>query len=103
PARSNIRVSERTRSGLIGPLLFWGSLTLGLTEHLVELAAGIAVGEFGERPLLRHLLRCLHEAGPRHPRQRTTDADAAHAEIPCDLQRRASRADQEIDGLWRDR
>src|SRR5262245_11129985 len=25
-------------------------------EHLVEFAAGIAVGEFGERALLRHLL-----------------------------------------------
>jgi hypothetical protein len=52
-----------------------------LAEHLVEFAAGIAVGEFGERPLLRHLLRSLHEAGPRHPRQRAADADAADAEI----------------------
>jgi hypothetical protein len=27
-----------------------------LAEHLVEFAAGITVSEFGERPLLRHLL-----------------------------------------------
>src|SRR5215203_5537123 len=80
----------------------WRRGTTGshLAEHLVEFAAGITVGEFGERPLLRHLLRRLHEAGPRHPRQRATDADAADAEIACDLQRGAGRADQEIDGLW---
>ena len=50
-----------------------------LAEHLVEFAAGITVREFGERPLLRHLLRCPHEAGPRDPRQRAADA----AQTPC--------------------
>ena len=45
-------------------------------------------------------LRRLHEAAPGGARQRTADADAAHAEIFGFLQRQAGRADQQVDRLW---
>src|SRR5262245_29892092 len=59
----------------------------------------MAVSEFAEGPLLRHLLRRLHKARPGHPRQRAADADAAHAKRG-DIRKRACGADQEIDGPW---
>ena len=70
------------------------------TEHLVEFAAGKAVGEFVESPLLRHFARGLHEAGPGGARERAADADAADAEISGFLDRQSGGADQQIDRLW---
>src|SRR5580698_2682013 len=72
-------------------------------EHLVQLATGIALGEFCEGALLGDLLRRAHEACPGRTCQRTADADPAHTEVSGLLNRQTRGSDQEVDGLWRNR
>src|SRR5580698_5757379 len=69
----------RKSPGWPGAFLLRRPRSQALAEHLVQLAAGMPVGEFAKRPLLRHLPRRTHEAGPRAARQRAADADTADA------------------------
>ena len=63
----------------------------------------MAAAKLGKSPLLGHLARGTHEAGPGNARQRTTDADPAHAQIGRLRDGKTGSSNQEIDRLRKHR